>query len=167
MKLQTQRHAGRSEEIHEIFQRNPHWIVRRGNLIFLAVACIAVLACLYMYIPVITRQSARITTITTSSKGISTTVFVAEMKIPQHLLNKVYIGKDVRLELVAYPASHYGDLHGAIFRIADTACADNTFSAFVALPDSANRKFHLRHGLLATGILVTQKKNVFSLLTGK
>ncbi len=159
-----------SDEVREIISYRPHWIVRKGNIIFLIVlSCMFLLTFLIQYPDIITTPARLVR----SNPNIlpQHTGFYAEINTAQKDISKIKIGQKVILKIDSYPTQEFGSITGTVDHIADTLSNNDSFVVKVILPQGAKTNYgktiFLKTDLTAQASIITNNSKLFDRLAGQ
>jgi hypothetical protein len=140
----------RSTAVNEIIAHKPGFLIRWGNLIFLAILLLILAASFFIHYPDIVPAAGRILNGNTET--------YAEVIVPQDKTASIKKGQKVLLKLAAYPFREYGIVEGRIDSIYTNA-ADSSCMVKVSLVNGLNtnyqKKLPYRNGLMTDADIIT------------
>mgnify|MGYP000281753569 CR=1 FL=1 len=94
----------------------------------------------------------------------ATSLYYAEMLIPQNNFGKVKVGQAVQMNFIAYPSQDYGSVFSTIDFISPNPTDSGYVMAKALLPEGLKTNYHkqlqYREGLIATAQIITEKKRL-------
>jgi hypothetical protein len=140
----------RSTAVNEIIAHKPGFLIRWGNLIFLAILLMILAASFFIHYPDIVPAAGRLLQ--------SNSACYAEVIVPQDKTASIKKGQKVLLKLAAYPFREYGIVEGKIDSIYTNA-ADSSCMVKVLLINGLNtnykKKLPYRDGLITDADIIT------------
>jgi hypothetical protein len=145
----------RSTAVNEIIAHKPGFLIRWGNLIFLAILLLILAASFLIHYPDIVPAAGRLMQ--------NNSTYYAEVMVAADKSPGVKTGQKVLLKLAAYPFREYGIVEGRIDAVFTNA-ADSSCLVRVALINGLNtnykKKLPYRDGLMTDADIVTADKRL-------
>ncbi len=140
----------RSTAVNEIIAHKPGFLIRWGNLIFLAILLLILAASFFIHYPDIVPAAGRLLQ--------NNTNYCAEMIVAADKSKSVKVGQKVLLQLAAYPFREYGMVEGRIDSVlinaADSSCLVKV-TLINGLTTNYQKKLPYRDGLVAEANIIT------------
>jgi cytochrome c biogenesis protein ResB len=140
----------RSTAVNEIIAHKPGFLIRWGNLIFLAVLLLILAASFFIHYPDMVPATGSILR--------NNTAIYAEVIVPQDKTGSLKTGQKVLLKLAAYPFREYGIVEGRIDSIftnaADISCMVKV-KLINGLTTNYQKKLTYRDGLMTDANIIT------------
>jgi HlyD family secretion protein len=152
----------RSTAVNEIIAHKPGFLIRHGNLIFLLVLLLIVVASFFIRYPDVVPATARLLT---GNNGC-----YAELFVPQDKETQIQPGQKVLLKLAAYPFREYGTVEGRIDSIMPGA-GSSGLTVKVTLTNGLTTNYRkqlpYRDGLAAEADIITADRRLSERLIDK
>jgi hypothetical protein len=152
----------RSTAVNEIIAHKPGFLIRWGNLIFLAILLLILAASFFIHYPDVVPAAGRLLQ--------NNTTYYAEVIVAADKSPGVKTGQKVLLKLAAYPFREYGIVEGRIDSVFTNA-ADSSCLVRVALTNGLNtnykKKLPYRDGLMTDADIITADKRLSERLIKK
>lgn len=149
-----------SEEVHEIINRPPSWLVRWGITLLFSLTVVLIGGCWLIKYP----EIVSVPVILTSSVEPRGDHFQGLVKISQANLGKISVGQKVLVKLEAYPDSKYGMVEGILSHISLSSGKDGAYSGYISFPEKLKTRYgHVliyRNGLRGQAEIITADKHL-------